>query len=173
MQYQRRALEGIVRHARNAKPDMDIVLMAFADEMKLADYAAGKVPVEVQVHRDIAKHYRLPFINLSEEVFRRIDAKEFTWKDDFVDLHPSPFGHRLYFRTIRRMFEMTSPRRPPVRLGVVKMPEPIDPSNYSKGDYVSVRQANIKNGFSDRPVVEAIGRSQNAKGIRGRANACQ
>lgn len=165
VQYQRRALEGIVRHARNAKPDIDIVLMSFADEMKLADYAAGKVPVEVQVHRDIAKHYRLPFINLSEEVFRRIDAREFTWEDDFIDLHPSPFGHQLYFRTIRRMFEMSSPRKLPKKIRLPEMPEPIDPLNYANGIYVSVHEANIKNGFRIDPSWKPSDEAKTRKGF--------
>lgn len=165
VQYQRRALEGIVRHARNAKPDMDIVLMAFADEMKIADYAAGKVPAEVQVHRDIAKHYRLPFINLSEEVFRRIDAEEFTWKDDFIDLHPSPFGHQLYFRTIRRMFELSSSRKLAKKVMLYEMPEPIDRANYANGKYVSVRQSDIKNGFRIDPSWQPSDEANTRKGF--------
>lgn len=52
---QRRAMEGIIRHALKANPQMNIVLMAFVDEDKMADYHAGKVPVEVQVHEALAK----------------------------------------------------------------------------------------------------------------------
>jgi len=123
------------------------------------------VPVEVQVHQEIAKHYSLPFINLSEEVFKRIEAKEFTWKDDFIDLHPSPFGHQLYFRTIRRLFEMSSSRRPAARVRVVKMPEPIDRANYSKGKYVSVEEANVKNGFRIDPSWKPSDKASMRKGF--------
>ena len=148
--YQKRALEGIVRHARQANPEMDIVLMAFADEPKLADYKTRKDPVEVMVHDEVAKHYRLPFINLAEEVFSRIEVKEFTWKDDFIDLHPSPFGHQLYFRTIRRMFELSA-RKSPSRIRTTKLPAPMDPFNYSLGRYVSVDSAKVEHGFRVDP----------------------
>lgn len=142
--HQRRALEGIIRHARREQPWMDIVLMAFADEDKVKDYAAGKIPQEVQVHSDIADHYRLPFINLAKEVADRIAAGEFTWKDDFIDLHPSPFGHKLYFRTIRRMFEMGRERKTKLH----KMPKPMDTFAYSRGAYVPVDAATIQRGFT-------------------------
>ena len=148
--YQKRALEGIVRHARQANPEMDIVLMAFADEPKLADYKTKKVPAEVSVHDEVAKHYGLPFISLAEEVFSRIEASEFTWKDDFIDLHPSPFGHQLYFRTIRRMFELSG-RKSPSRVRAKKLPAPLDPFNYSQGRYVSVDNAKVGGGFRVDP----------------------
>ena len=64
---QRRAMEGIIRHALKANPQVNIVLMAFVDEDKMADYHAGKIPVEVQVHEDLAKQYHLPFINLAKK----------------------------------------------------------------------------------------------------------
>lgn len=148
---QMRALEGIVRQARNARPDMDIVLMAFADEPKLSDYASGRVPAEVGVHQKVAKHYKLPFINLSEEVYKRIEAKEFTWKEDFVDLHPSTFGHQLYARTIRTMFELSDPDKVPSRIRSYRMPAPIDRFSYAQGEYVSVDRAEHERGFRVDP----------------------
>lgn len=146
--HQMRALEGIIRHARRANPDMDIVLMAFADESKLSDYAAGKVPTEVNVHEKVAKHYKLPFLNLAEEVFKRIEAGEFTWKDDFVNLHPSPFGHRLYFRTIRRMIELSERASGGKSY---RLPSQIDIASYSQGRYVPVHVSEDRRGFRVDP----------------------
>lgn len=149
--YQRRALEGIVRHALKANPAMNIVLMAFADEPKIDDYSNGKVPDEVKVHDDIAKYYHLPFINLAEEVARRIEAKEFTWKEDFKDLHPSPFGHQVYFRTMKRVFEMQFAETVPSRVVRTNLPPPLDGSNYAGGKYVSVDKAGNLKGFKVDP----------------------
>ncbi|QEC52777.1 lysophospholipase L1-like esterase [Anseongella ginsenosidimutans] len=95
-----RALEGIIRHTREQHPRAGIVLMAFADPGKMENYRAGKVPAEVRVHETVARHYQLPFIDLAKEITDRIDAGEFTWEDDFKDLHPSPFGQQKYFETI-------------------------------------------------------------------------
>lgn len=102
---QNRALFGIVRHARRANPKMDIVLMAFADEAKTADWRAGRMPAEIRVQEQVARAGGIPSIDLSKEVQQRIDHGEFSWKEDFKDLHPSPFGQELYFSTIRTLLE--------------------------------------------------------------------
>jgi sialidase-1 len=100
-----RALEGIVRHARAANPSVDIVMMSFADEFKTYDRRNGNTPLEVSNHETVAEHYGLPSIDLAHEVQERIDHGEFSWRDDFKDLHPSPFGQELYFSTIRTLLE--------------------------------------------------------------------
>ncbi|MBO9732572.1 MAG: SGNH/GDSL hydrolase family protein [Chitinophaga sp.] len=145
---QRRAMEGIIRHAFRANPKVNIVLMAFADEDKMADYHAGKIPVEVQVHEDLAKKYHLPFINLAKEVTTRIDAGEFNWKDDFKDLHPSPFGQNIYFNAIKRLLESEFSRPVPKRPVAFKLPAPADPLNYEKGNYADIHRATAQNGFT-------------------------
>lgn len=145
---QRRALEGIVRHALSANPAMNIVMMAFADEDKIADYDAGRVPIEIKVHEDIAAHYHLPFINLAEEVAKRIANKEFTWKDDFKNLHPSPFGQQLYFLTIKALLEQQAGR--PVKKITAKntLPAPIQSLNYAAAAYRPVNTATSLNNFA-------------------------
>ncbi len=97
------ALEGIVRHAKTANPNMDIILMSFADPDKTQDYDTGKEPIEVKNHELVAEHYQLPSINLAKEVRDRMLNKEFSWADDFKDLHPSVFGQELYFSTIKSL----------------------------------------------------------------------
>lgn len=144
---QRRALEGIVRHALREQPEMNIVLMAFVDEPKIADYNAGRIPAEVKVHSDIAGHYRLPFINLAKEVSARIAANEFTWKDDFIDLHPSPFGQQVYFRTIRKMLASASSRKPSRRMANMRPPAAMDKHCYEQGKYAAPSEASGRKGF--------------------------
>lgn len=144
---QQRALEGIVRHLHDNNPYMNVVLMAFADEDKLADYAAGRVPQEVGLHDQIAKHYHLPFINLAEEVYRRIGAGEFTWKDDFKDLHPSPFGQEIYFNSIRQLLQKAFAQKVPGKKMRLEIPTAIDRFNYSKGDYLNISNAVHLKGF--------------------------
>ncbi len=148
---QRRALEGIVRQALSSQPAMNIVVMAFADEVKNEKYGEGSVPAEVAVHREVAAHYNLPFINLAKEVFERITAGEFTWKEDFVDLHPSPFGHQLYFRTIRTLFEQSEVAS---RIRSAKIRKPLDAACFANGRYRSVEEAKIIRGFVLDPAWE-------------------
>lgn len=99
------AMEGIVRHAREAMPAIGIVIMHFVDPDKMADYRKGSVPAEINDHERVAAHYNISTINLAEEVTRRIDNGEFSWENDFKDLHPSPFGQRMYYHSIRTFLE--------------------------------------------------------------------
>ena len=95
-----RGMEGIVRQARLLNPQLDIALLHFVDPSKIAQYNEGSQPVVIAQHERVARHYGLPSINLALEVTQRINAGEFIWKDDFKELHPSPFGQSLYFDTI-------------------------------------------------------------------------
>ena len=95
-----RSMEGIVRHALKTNPAMDFVFMYFVDPRKIEAYNSGNTPVIIKIHEKIAKYYNIPIINLAKEVTDRINAGEFTWKDDFKDLHPSPFGQGIYARSM-------------------------------------------------------------------------
>ncbi len=150
-QTQRRALEGIIRHSMNKYPDINIILMAFADEFKLADYKAGKHPTEVKVHQELAVAYQLPFINLAEEVYRRIEAGEFTWAYDFKDLHPSPFGQTVYYQTIKYLLREQLLKVPPKGIEKVKLSKPLEKENYAQGRYLNIAQAQNKDGFTLHP----------------------
>nr|WKN35484.1 GDSL-type esterase/lipase family protein [Tunicatimonas sp. TK19036] len=145
-QTQRRALEGIIRHAQQANPNLDMVLMAFVDPEKMETYRAGKIPEEVKNHDDLAKHYKISFINLAQEITDRIDAGEFTWEDDFKDLHPSPFGQQLYFHTIKTLLDNEA-QTEANQLISKSLPTPLAPENYSTGNYLSVSQAKKRQGF--------------------------
>jgi sialidase-1 len=143
---QRRALEGIIRHAYASNPYMNMIVMAFVDEDKINDYNNGKVPSEVQVHDQLAQYYHLPFINLAEEVSRRIANKEFTWEYDFKSLHPSPLGMEIYFNSIKTLLRKELIGRSS-QLTAVKMPAPLQKSNYAEAGYVSVANASNEKDF--------------------------
>ncbi|MDP4208999.1 MAG: GDSL-type esterase/lipase family protein [Bacteroidota bacterium] len=139
-----RGMEGIVRHARLANPQMDIVLMYFVDPDKIAAYNKGIVPSEIRTHDTVAVRYNLPSINLAKEVTDRINAGEFNWNDDFKNLHPSPFGQEVYFRSIRTLLEncwkTADTLTPPVNY---PLPKQIDKYSYVHGAYVDIRQAKL------------------------------
>ena len=104
-QEQIRAMEGIVRHARHLNPNVDIVFLYFVDPSKMEDYNQGITPAVIQNHEAVASHYHLPTLDLALEVTERISRGQFTWENDFKDLHSSPFGHQIYFNSIKRLFE--------------------------------------------------------------------
>ena len=104
-----RAMEGIIRHARTANPKIDVITMYFVDPDKMKTYNSGAIPEVIQNHEKVAAHYRVSSINLAKEVTDRINAGEFSWKDDFKDLHPSPFGQIIYYHSIRALLNACWP----------------------------------------------------------------
>ena len=85
-----RGMEGIIRHLRKSNPEIDIVMMHFADPNKIATYTKGMEPEVISNHNKVAKHYGIPTINLAKEVTDRIRNSEFSWDTDFVK--PSSFS---------------------------------------------------------------------------------
>jgi lysophospholipase L1-like esterase len=145
-----RGMEGVLRQARRKNPKLDVVVMHFVDPWKMKDYRAGKTPVVIQRHEAVAKHYGATSIHLAREVTERIDAGQFTWKNDFRNLHPSPFGQRLYAATIRRMFDAAwakSLAGDAKRVGH-SMPKPLDRFGYDRARLAPVDKATDLNGFA-------------------------
>lgn len=144
-----RALEGIIRHAKKSNPQMDIVMMAFADPEKTNDYNKGIIPAEIKNHQLLAHYYNLPFINLGKEVRDKINNKEFTWADDFKDLHPAAFGQELYFETIKSLLQdcFDHPANDTTSLKIA-LPKPLDKACFQNGKYFDIKNAAYKNGWS-------------------------
>jgi len=147
VQTQRRALEGIIRHVLNTNPYANIVMMAFVDPDKMKDYNSGTIPPEVQVHEDMAKMYHLPLINLAKEVTDRINAGEFSWDKDFKNLHPSPFGQNIYFRTMKQLLSVELNKPAPQKLTASYFPAQANALAYANGNYLSINEAKL-NGFT-------------------------
>lgn len=129
-----RGMEGIVRHALQVNPSTGIVIMHFVDPDKMETYRQGEVPKVIQLHEEVARHYNISTINLAKEVTDRIDAGEFDWENDFRDLHPSPFGQQVYFRSMKTFFE-ESCNQSSERLinNDTVLLKPINQHSYSKG----------------------------------------
>lgn len=151
LQTQRRALEGIIRHTIRNSPNANIIIMAFVDPDKMKDYNSGTVPPEVQLNEDIAKTYHVPFINLAKEVTDRINVGEFSWDKDFKSLHPSPFGQDIYFRTMKQLLSVELARLAPAKLMPSYLPAKTEALAYANGDYKSVEDARLMDGFTLDP----------------------
>lgn len=159
-----RALEGIVRHLRRENPAMDIVLMHFVDPEKMASYNNGQIPDVIQNHNRVAHHYRIPTINLAKEVTDRINHGEFTWKADFKNLHPSPFGQGIYARSMITFLDHALPSNVAEDDKITNhpLPTPIDLANYSKGHLLDIHTLKLKKGWT----IEPLWNPQDGKGLR-------
>jgi len=157
-----RGMEGIVRQARRLNPDIDIILMYFVDPEKMNMYNEGSVPAVIPNHEKVAEHYQLPSLNLALEVTERINAGQFDWPSDFRNLHPSPFGQNVYFRSMKRLLE-TAWVVESVRLAPNPIPaEPLDRFCYDRGRYVDVGEAELVEGFT----YDAAWNPGDGKGVR-------
>lgn len=146
-----RGMEGIIRHAKELNPKMDIVMLHFADPNKIETYHNGKTPTVIQQFEKVAKHYEIPTINLAKEVADRVTNQEFTWEKDFVDLHPSVFGQGVYSNSIISFFNTTWKKEiaqvyaaEPYKMPVNKL----DRFSYSNGAYMSLKNAKLKKGWN-------------------------
>ena len=144
-----RGMEGIVRHARQVNPNLDIVMMHFVDPAHRADYQSGKTPEVIAQHESVATHYHIPSLNLAAEVTDRIAAGQFDWEHDFKNCHPSPMGHRVYASSIRRLLSSawSKPLTENAQPQFHPVPAPMDRFSYDAAKLISLDQATNLNGF--------------------------
>lgn len=147
------AMEGIVRHAREAMPAIGIVIMHFVDPDKMADYRNGTIPAEIYDHERVAAHYDISTINLAEEVTRRIGNGEFSWEHDFRDLHPSPFGQQIYYHSIRSFLdECFAAKGSNVVVTGHKLPPKMNEACYNRGVLIPAFRAKPGKGWFPEPL---------------------
>ncbi|WP_186755263.1 SGNH/GDSL hydrolase family protein [Echinicola salinicaeni] len=135
-----RGMEGIVRHVRKANPSADIVLFHFVDPDKIETYNKGGVPEVIKNHESVAEHYDLPSLNLAKEVTMRIANEEFTWEDDFKNLHPSPFGQQVYAQSMIHMLDAAYSGHldPDDKFEAYPLPEKLDEGAFDHGELLEV-----------------------------------
>jgi len=142
-----RAMEGIVRQAKKTNPLIDIVFMYFVDPDKINDYNKGIVPAEIVNHEKVAAHYNIPAVNLAKEVTERINNREFTWEGDFIDLHPSPFGQQIYYRSISELLRTCPNKVTEPELSSSVMPARLDAFYYENGRLLEINKKNETDGW--------------------------
>ncbi len=89
-----RGMEGILLQSRRHNPYMDVVITHFVNPGMLAQLQAGKTPLSMRAHGDVARHYNVSTIHLAKEVAEQITDDKITWKQ-FGGTHPKPFGNRI------------------------------------------------------------------------------
>ena len=72
---------------------------------------------------------------------------EFTWKEDFRNLHPSPYGQRVYANSMMRMLE-TAFRQGGTPVKHVVPKAMVDPRSYSAGRFGSLEDAKDLEGVT-------------------------
>ena len=146
-----RAMEGIVRHAKQLSPDIDIMLLYFANTSHVAQVEKDAVPNIVVEHEKVAEHYGLPAVFLYKEIANRIAAGELTWKDFSGDsVHPNQTGCDIYSACLEGFLEQAW-ADPQLAPETPAMPDKLDPGCYDRGHYVNPQDAVAVQGFTWQP----------------------
>ncbi len=143
-----RGMEGMVRQAWLADPETDIIMLHFIWDGFIDMHKAGRRPDVIYNHERVANHYRVPSIDLNQEINERMEAGQFTWKD-FGGQHPAPFGHSFYTATIERMMKlMWNEIGKDAEITPHELPEkPLDEYSYFGGDFINISEAKLGKGW--------------------------
>jgi len=132
-----RGLEGIIRQARTAQPNMDIVVTHFVNPGMLAQLRAGKMPLSMAAHETVLKRYNVSTIFLAREVADRIDAGTLTWKE-FGGTHPKPAGNAIAADLIGQLLDSAWAKKLGKKPVAHVVPaKPLDEASYFDGHFLS------------------------------------
>ena len=132
-----RGMEGIIRQARRAQPEMDIIVTHFVNPGMLKDLQSGKMPVPMAAHEEVLKKYEVSTIFLAREVADRIKAGTLTWKK-FGGTHPGPAGNAIAAQMISSLLESAWSKPAAQAQKNHPMPgEAIDQDSYFNGAFLS------------------------------------
>jgi hypothetical protein len=96
----------------------------------------------------LSEYYSVSSIDLAREVNNRILNGEFSWRDDFKDLHPSLFGQGIYFRTIKYFFDTLWQDDAKDKCTPVSLPgNTLDKYSYINGNYLPLERVKPGNGW--------------------------
>lgn len=140
-------MEGIVRHALNVNPSMDIMILDFIYDPFIPMLEQRKQPDVILNHERVANHYGLNSINLAQEISSRMLDGQFDWKR-FGGTHPSWFGHKFYAAAISKVLDScTLPAGEYITAPHVIPAEPLDAFCYDGGCQLPVTAAVRLKGF--------------------------
>jgi len=97
-----KGMEGIVRQLVTADHRCNVIILGMGVRENDVDHS---------LHRQIAEHYDLPFVDVQSYMFARLKERRQTWDDasiEFVEkdsCHLNDYGNRLAFEALRDCFE--------------------------------------------------------------------
>lgn len=144
-----RAMEGIVRHAKRIKPQIDICFIYTARRSGSESYSANRrLQDNIYIHEEVADYYRLPAINIAGSMYNMISSRELKWADiSGDDVHPNDFGYRLYAKVIEDFLgkELIAPNEKSE--DPMSLPLPLDSLCYEFGKQLSPANAGVNNNW--------------------------
>ena len=140
-----RGMEGVLRKARIANPNMDIVVTHFVNPGMLQTLQDGETPLTMRSHEQVAGYYQASTIGLAAEVAERITEGTLTW-EVYGGTHPKLPGNQICANMIARLLDdaWSDPLAPDANLESYPIPdEPIDAHSYFRGRFVPQDQLHL------------------------------
>lgn len=145
-----RGLEGIIQQCRRHNPRMDIVVTFFVNPGMRDQLQAGRTPVSIGAHSEVAKHYGVSTIHLAREVAERITAKSLSW-EVYGGTHPKPAGNRICADMIGTLLArawkkpLDDEKAAPVPHRLPR--KPLDEGSYGNGRFLDPEMAEVRSGW--------------------------
>ncbi|MCO8120708.1 SGNH/GDSL hydrolase family protein [Stieleria sp. TO1_6] len=150
-----RGMEGIIRAAKKANPELDIVMTHFVNPSLLATTGKGETPTSIGAHEKAAQHYQISTCNVAIELNQQINAGKTSWKI-YGGVHPKPAGNRIAADLIEQVFnanqfsqaQQSSPSPQSQASPVIDLPAPIDASSFFRGRFLDNQAVQLGSGWS-------------------------
>ncbi|MBP6603502.1 MAG: SGNH/GDSL hydrolase family protein [Verrucomicrobiales bacterium] len=149
----KRGLEGIIRQYFKVNPTGDVISVQFVNPAILAKLQAGEEAVSVAAHREVARHYGLPIVDVGRALAAEIAAGRMTWETDYKDTHPNQIGYQFASDLITKVIEDTVSGETPQ---TVVLPELLDPDSYSEAMMVDPQELSWLGGWKFAPVSKEL-----------------
>ena len=132
-----RGMEGIIRHARLAQPNIDVVVTYFVNPSMLSQLQEGKIPLSIAAHEKVLRHYNVSSVFLAQEVAQRIASGKTTW-NQYGGTHPKPYGNAIAAEMIEKLLTKAGKQAKPKGRRAHSVPENlIDNKSYYRGKFLS------------------------------------
>lgn len=143
-----RGMEGILRHARMALPDLDIVVTHFVNPPMLKLLQNKATPTSMAAHERVAERYSVSSIDLAREVAQRITKGTLDWKQ-YGGTHPKPPGNRIAADLIADLLDTAWTGSIPSKTAPKphRLPRPIDQRSYFRGTMLAPETAIKEEGW--------------------------
>ena len=105
----RKGMEGIIRQLKSCDTRPDVVLLGAGARPGAIDSEDGLV--EHALHREVADHYGLPFVDVQGYILKTLAQRGQTWDDISIMFetgdpwHLNDYGNALWFECMREWFE--------------------------------------------------------------------
>ena len=142
-----RGMEGIIRNARVNHPQADLLVTYFINPPMLETWQRGEIPLSVDAHESVMRHYGVSSVWLAKEIADRIKTSKLTWKD-YGGTHPAPTGNQIAANLVQELLTTAWDLNPslgidPSRSAPPSLPKPMDQKSYQSGNMQTISDAEL------------------------------